>query len=130
MVSSFTCPNRSGRSIYQKRLNVEAPSQYSTVSAGLLWELGIDRTRYFEQNRDMFSFYRELGLRSSMFFDEETFGADKLVVGYGASSINESIAQSPLSDKAKQGVKVYVIIDRGGSLGDGFKIFCKLKLIK
>lgn len=26
-------------------LNVEAPSQYSTIAAGLLWELGIDRTR-------------------------------------------------------------------------------------
>ena len=76
-------------------LNVEAPSQYSTVSAGLLWELGIDRTRYFEKNRDMFSYYRDLGLRSSMFFDEETFGADKLVVGYGASSIRESITKSP-----------------------------------
>ena len=76
-------------------LNVEAPSQYSTVSAGLLWELGIDRTRYFEKNRDMFSYYRDLGLRSSMFFDEETFGADKLVVGYGASSIRESIIKSP-----------------------------------
>ena len=85
-------------------LNVEAPSQYSTVSAGLLWELGIDRTRYIEKNRDMFSYYRDLGLRSSMFFDEETFGADKLVVGYGASSIRESITKSPLSDKAKRDV--------------------------
>ena len=85
-------------------LNVEAPSQYSTVSAGLLWELGIDRTRYFEKNRDMFSYYRDLGLRSSMFFDEETFGADKLVVGYGANSIRESITKSPLSDKAKRDV--------------------------
>jgi len=26
-------------------LNVEAPAQYSTVAAGLLWDLGIDRTR-------------------------------------------------------------------------------------
>ena len=35
-------------------LNVEAPSQYSTVAAGLLWELGIDRDRYFEKNHDIF----------------------------------------------------------------------------
>ena len=48
-------------------LNVEAPSQYSTVAAGLLWELGIDRTRYFEKNRDMFSFYRDSGLQGSRF---------------------------------------------------------------
>ena len=82
-------------------LNVEAPSQYSTVSAGLLWELGVDRTRYFDKNKDMFSYYRDLGLQSSMFFDRETFGKDKLVVGYGADSIRDSIQKSPLSDNAK-----------------------------
>ena len=85
-------------------LNVEAPSQYSTVSAGLLWELGIDRTRYFEKNRDMFSFYRNMGLRSSMFFDRENFGDDKLVVDYKAESIRDSIAKSPLNEKAQDDV--------------------------
>ncbi len=85
-------------------LNVEAPSQYSTVSAGLLWELGIDRTRYFEKNRDMFSFYRDMGLRSSMFFDRENFGDDKLVVDYRAESIRDSIAKSPLNEKAQDDV--------------------------
>lgn len=85
-------------------LNVEAPSQYSTVSAGLLWELGIDRTRYFEKNRDMFSFYRDMGLRSSMFFDRENFGDDKLVVDYRAESIKDSIAKSPLNEKAQDDV--------------------------
>ena len=85
-------------------LNVEAPSQFSTIAAGLLWELGIDRTRYFEKNRKMFSFYRDMGLKSSMFFDRETFGSDKLVVGYNEQSIEEAIAQSPLGDDAKRDV--------------------------
>ena len=85
-------------------LNVEAPSQYSTVAAGLLWELGIDRSRYFEKNRDMFSIYRKMGLRSSLFFDRESFGEDRLVVGYGSGSIRNSISKSPLSDKAKKDV--------------------------
>lgn len=85
-------------------LNVEAPSQYSTVAAGLLWELGIDRTRYFAKNRDMFSFYRDMGLTGSLFFDRESFGADKLVVGYNDQPIEQAIAQSPLSDEAKQDV--------------------------
>ncbi len=83
-------------------LNVEAPSQYSTVAAGLLWELGLDRDRYYEKNRDIFSFYRDMGLRGSMFFDRESFGADKLVVGYNDMPITEAAAQSPLSDKARQ----------------------------
>jgi spermidine dehydrogenase len=85
-------------------LNVEAPSQYSTVAAGLLWELGIDRNRYFEKNHDVFSFYRDLGLQGSMFFDRENFGEDKLVVGYGNMPIEQAMAQAPLSDKAKQDV--------------------------
>jgi spermidine dehydrogenase len=83
-------------------LNVEAPSQYSTVAAGLLWELGIDRTRYFEKNRDMFSFYRDMGLKSSMFFDRETYGSDRLVVDYSNLPIEEAMARAPLSDAAKQ----------------------------
>lgn len=85
-------------------LNVEAPSQYSTVSAGLLWELGIDRTRYFEKNRDMFSFYRDMGLSSSTFFDRESFGADKLVVGFNQKPIREAVAESSLNAKAKEDV--------------------------
>ena len=51
-------------------------------SPRLALELGIDRTRYFEKNRDMFSFYRDSGLQGSRFFDRESFGQDKLVVGY------------------------------------------------
>ena len=85
-------------------LNVEAPSQYSTVAAGLLWELGIDRTRYFEKNRDMFSFYRDLDLKSSMFFDRENFGSDKLIVDYNNLPIRDAMAQAPLSTKAKEDV--------------------------
>ncbi|MDB3993759.1 NAD(P)-binding protein [Gammaproteobacteria bacterium] len=85
-------------------LNVEAPSQYSTVAAGLLWELGIDRARYFEKNHDMFSVYRDMGLKSGMFFDRESFGSDALVVDYDPQSIRASIAKSPLSGNAQKDV--------------------------
>jgi spermidine dehydrogenase len=82
-------------------LNVEAPSQYSTVAAGLLFDLGIDRTRYFEKNREMWSRYSDMGLKGSMFFDKETFGEDKLVVGYGELPIAEFIFDAPVSDEVK-----------------------------
>jgi len=89
-------------------LNVEAPSQYSTVAGGLLWELGIDRTRYFEKNRGMFSNYADMGLQGSMFFDKETFGSDKLVVGWGDAPISETIKNAPLSDEVKHdAVRLY-----------------------
>ncbi len=83
-------------------LNVEAPSQYSTVAGGLLWELGIDRTRYFEKNSGMWSNYADMGLKGGMFFDKETFGADHLVVGWGDAPISESIKNAPLSDEVKR----------------------------
>ncbi len=83
-------------------LNVEAPSQYSTVAGGLLWELGVDRTRYFEKNSGMWTNYADMGLQGSMFFDRETFGTDKLVVGWGDSPIRETIKNAPLSDDVKR----------------------------
>lgn len=83
-------------------LNVEAPSQYSTVAAGLLWELGIDRTRYFERNAKMFSRYADMGMSSGFFFDRETFGDDRLVAGYSKIPASEYAAQSPFSDDVKR----------------------------
>jgi len=89
-------------------LNVEAPSQYSTVAGGLLWELGVDRTRYFEKNSGMWTNYADMGLQGSMFFDKETFGSDKLVVGWGDAPISETIKNAPLSDEVKRdAVRLY-----------------------
>jgi spermidine dehydrogenase len=89
-------------------LNVEAPSQYSTVAAGLLWELGVDRERYFEKNSGMWSRYSDMGLQGSMFFDQETFGEDRLVVGYGDLPIGDFVRQAPLSDEIRlDAVRLY-----------------------
>ncbi len=86
-------------------LNVEAPQQYNSAAAGLLWELGIDRERYFEKNRKMWSRYGEMGLKGSMFFDRETFGTEKLVVGYGDDPFEEFIDKTPLRDEVKRDAK-------------------------
>ena len=89
-------------------LNVEAPSQYGTVAAGLLWELGIDRTRYYESVREVSGRYRELGLARGMFFDRETFGEDRLVPGYSSGAIASFLEKSPLSQEARADVlRVY-----------------------
>ncbi|HEY7700369.1 MAG TPA: NAD(P)-binding protein, partial [Vicinamibacteria bacterium] len=82
-------------------LNVEAPSQYSTVAAGLLWELGIDRTRYYQSVAKVSELYHNLGLGYGVFFDRETFGADRLVPGYGKLPIRDFLAGAPLSEKVK-----------------------------
>src|SRR5581483_9965420 len=58
--------------------SIESPAPYSAVSKSLVEELGIDVASYPKYvSKDL---YRSLGLRSSIFFDKESFGADKLVV--------------------------------------------------
>jgi len=45
-----------------------------------------------------------MGLKSSLFFDRESFGEDRLVVGYDSRSIRKSIDRSPLNKSAKEDV--------------------------
>ena len=82
-------------------LNVEAPSQYSAVAAGLLFDLGIDRTRYWDGTADVRRRYAELDLSRGFFFDREHFGEDRLVTGYGRRPWTEVAADAPLSDRAR-----------------------------
>lgn len=82
-------------------LNVEAPSQYSTVAAGLLWDLGIDRTRYYEGISDVSDRYEDLGLKQGLFFDQDVYGENHLAVGYGDRAPADLFRDTPLSAKAK-----------------------------
>ncbi len=61
-------------------LLIDSPTTYSPVADGLLKKLGINPPR-FEQKFADHTLYRSLGLRSAVFFDKDTFGEDRLVVG-------------------------------------------------
>jgi spermidine dehydrogenase len=72
--------------------SIEAPGSYSPQAIGLLREIGIDVDRfyrYFDQK-----LYSSLGLRPSVFFDEASFGADRLLVG-AAVQFNEDSEPLP-----------------------------------
>ena len=59
--------------------SIDSPQPYSKVARDLVVELGIDVARYAKVLDS--GLYKSLGLRPSMFFNKEAFGADRLVVG-------------------------------------------------
>ncbi len=66
------------------------------IAAGLLTTLGIDVAKLAKTTQHL-EFYEHLGLQSGVFFDRETFGADKLIVGLGRIPFQELLADAPLS---------------------------------
>jgi spermidine dehydrogenase len=85
-------------------LEIDSPRPYAPVPAGLLTELGID-VRALSRKVEHPKFYESLGLRPGVFFDRETFGADKLVSGYGVDPVRKVLADSPLSARARDDVQ-------------------------
>ena len=94
--------------------SIESPAPYSAVSKGLIEELGIDvpsYPKYVDKN-----LYRSFGMRPKIFFDKETFGADKLVINPVQRVTTESedsseespgllkqfLAQAPIAELARR----------------------------
>ncbi len=99
---------------YGGTYSIESPAPYSAVAKALIAELGIDVPSYHKYvSSDL---YRSLGLKPKVFFDKETFGADRLVDNAARTSSDESgineasgeaelrtfLKDAPFSEKAKQ----------------------------
>jgi spermidine dehydrogenase len=82
-------------------LEIDSPRPYSPAAAGLLKALGIDLAKLIKTTQHL-DYYDRLGLKDGAFFDRETFGADKLVVGLDKKSITRAMAQAPLSEAARR----------------------------
>jgi spermidine dehydrogenase len=82
--------------------SIESPGRYSKVAAGLLRELGIDTRRFYTAfDRKLYS---GLGLGTGVFFDTESFGADRLVAGFGARPMAEFFAEAPLRETVRRDI--------------------------
>jgi spermidine dehydrogenase len=82
--------------------SIDSPRPYSAVADSLLKTLGINPIALTRKCADS-NFYASLGLGRGLFFDKETFGADKLVIA-GSSSWAQLLAQSPLSPQAQSDI--------------------------
>ena len=81
--------------------SIDSPAPFSAVSKALVTELGIDMARY---NKVLDSgLYKSLGLRSAVFFDQETYGADRLVTGDVRDEAFQAAA--PLGDTVRRDLK-------------------------
>jgi spermidine dehydrogenase len=81
--------------------SIDSPAPYSAVAKALIAELGIDVARYAKALDS--GLYKSLGLRPGFFFDKETFGADRLVVGDARDEA--FLAAAPLSDRVRQDLR-------------------------
>jgi spermidine dehydrogenase len=84
-------------------LSIDSPRPYSAVADGLLKTLGVDPVALTKKCADP-NFYSSLGLARGIFFDRETFGADKLVVVTAGRKWKELLASSPLPPKARSDI--------------------------
>jgi spermidine dehydrogenase len=84
-------------------LEIDSPRPYGPIAAGLLTTLGIDVPKLVKTTQNL-EFYEHLGLQSGVFFDQETFGADKLAVGIGRVPFKQFLAETPLSASARAAI--------------------------
>jgi len=82
-------------------LLIDSPRPYGPIAAGLLTTLGIDVPKLIKTTQH-WKFYEQRGLQRGVFFDRETFGADKLVVGVDMKPVRQLLADSPLSMRARE----------------------------
>jgi spermidine dehydrogenase len=80
--------------------SIESPGKYGPVAGGLLSALGVDCSRF---KRD-YDTHRYDGLGTGVFFDEQTFGEDRLVAGMGTRPWPEFLAAAPLPAAAKRDI--------------------------
>ena len=84
-------------------LLIDSPRPYSAVADGLLKTLGIDPVALTAKCSHS-DFYPSLGLNRSIFLDQETFGADKLIAVPQGASWAQLLADAPLSPKVRSDI--------------------------
>jgi spermidine dehydrogenase len=79
---------------------IERPATFTAEGRELLKEIGVD----FYDSRYKWDpdFYRSLGYQPATYFDKETFGEDRMVVGLTNPPTDEFLAKTPLSEQVRK----------------------------
>jgi spermidine dehydrogenase len=86
------------------------PKTFTIEGKALLDDIGINAERFYKSTEADRNQYRNMGLTSATFFDKETYGVEKLVMGglgyldWNLSNMQEFLAKAPLSEGAKSGL--------------------------
>jgi spermidine dehydrogenase len=85
--------------------SIESPGSYSKEAIGLLKELGIDVQRFYKYYDQ--KLFDSMHLTEAVFFDQETFGADRLVPQeglhyFGVNFALENVSQTPIAEAARK----------------------------
>ncbi len=84
--------------------SIESPGKYSDVAKNLIQEIGVETERFYKDYDQ--TLYAKMG--TAAFFDKETFGEDRLILGMNATPWPEFLAKAPLSEVAKRDIaRVY-----------------------
>jgi len=98
---------QAGKSVllgYGGTQSIEAPGNYSKEAIGLLRELGIDVRRFYKYYDQ--KLFDSMHMAEAVFFDKETFGADRLVPQqglhyFGLNFAMENVSQIPIAEAAR-----------------------------
>ena len=83
--------------------SIDSPRPYSAIADSLLRTLGVDPVALTKKCADE-NFYAGHGLARGIFFDRETFGADKLAMARKGAAWRDILAGAPLPDKARDDI--------------------------